>query len=364
MFAPKARDREERRADRLGRILLRARQLVGLALLLCCLPAAVPADRSWTLKFATLAPEGSTWMKLITDWADRVDKESGGRLKFKLYPGGVTGDEPDVLLKMRFGQLQGTAITGHGIGLIYSPARVLEIPFLFQSYDEVDAVRNKLSPELSAGFRQHGFELVGWLDVGFVRYFSKSPVHSIDDLRRCRIWLWQGDPLAEAFFTVSGLPPVPLSITEVFTGLSTGLIDTVYAPPLAAIAMQWFTLTPYVSDVAMTDGIGALVIDRRFFDKLPKDLQALLTRTGQETAQTMIRETRQDNEKSLTVLKDYGLKFVQWKKGDEKQVLDLRDRAAALLAKQGYIPADLFQRVRKMLEDYRSSKASRASTAP
>ncbi len=339
------------------------RKLILLTVL-CWLPAALLAQDSWTLKFATLAPEGSTWMKLITDWADRVDKESRGRLKFKLYPGGVSGDEPDVLLKIRFGQLQGTAITGHGIGLIYSPARVLEMPFLFRTYDEVDAVRDKLSPELSAGLRKNGFELVGWLDVGFVHYFSKSPVRSIDDLRQRRIWLWQGDPLAQAFFAVSGLPPVPLSITEVFTGLSTGLIDTVYAPPLAAIAMQWFTQTPYVTDIAMTDGIGALVIERKFFDGLPKDLQALLSRTGREAAEKMVRETRADNEKSLTVLKDYGLKFVHWTTGDEKVVIDLRDRAAALLAKQGYIPADLFQRVLKMLGDYRhSAETGRVSPA-
>jgi TRAP-type C4-dicarboxylate transport system substrate-binding protein len=334
---------------------------VVLLSLLLWLPFSGSAEDSWTLKFATLAPEGSTWMKVIADWAEEVSKESQGRLKFKLYPGGVSGDEPDVLLKIRFGQLQGAAITGHGIGLIYSPARVLEMPFLFHSYEEVDAVRSKLSPELSQGFRKHGFELAGWLDVGFVRYFSKAPVRSIEDLRRRRIWLWQGDPLAEAFFTVSGLPAVPLSITEVFTGLSTGLIDTVYAPPLAAIAMQWFTQTPYVSDVAMTDGIGALVVDRRFFDKLPRDLQAMLTRTGEQAAERMTRETRADNQKSLAVLKDYGLKFVNWSSADESVVLDLRDRAAALLAKQGYIPADLFQRVRKLLDQYRAAGAERGA---
>jgi TRAP-type C4-dicarboxylate transport system substrate-binding protein len=333
------------------------RKSVLLALLFW-LPVAAPAQDSWTLKFATLAPEGTGWVKAMTDWADRVDKESRGRLKIKLYPGGITGDEPDVLRKIRFGQLQGAAITGHGIGMIYSPARALEMPFLFQGYGELDAVRNQLSPEFGAGLRQHGFELVGWLDVGPVHLFSKSPIHSIDDLPQHRVWLWDGDELAEAFFAVAGLHPIPLSIIKVFAGLSGGAIDTIYAPPLAAIAMQWFTETSYVSDAAITDGIGALVVARRFYDGLPHDLQALLTRTGREVAARMIRETREDSQKTLAMLKDYGLQFVPWTKGDDRRVVDLRDRAAAMLAKRGYIPADLFQRVRRMLEEYRQGVQS------
>ncbi len=339
------------------------RSTVLVALLLLLQPGAWARD-AYVLKFATLAPEGSTWMNIITDWAKQVETESQNRLRFKLYPGGVAGDEPDVLRKVRFGQLHGTAVAGQGIGLIYSPARVLEIPFLFQDYGEIDYVRERLMPELRPGFREHGFELISWIEVGFVRFFSKSPIRSIEDMRKRHIWLWQGDPLAEAFFEVSELAPIPLSITEVFTSLSTGLIDTVYAPPLAAIAMQWFTKTRYVTDVAMGNGIGGLVIATRFFKKLPDDLQALLLETGHETGERLIRETREDNEKSVSVLKDNGLEFVPWETGDEERVIDLRDRAAAVLAEKDYIPASLFERVRTMLEDYRRSVEPSAHVPP
>jgi TRAP-type C4-dicarboxylate transport system substrate-binding protein len=316
---------------------------------------AVGAGESYELKFATLAPEGSTWMNILADWGRQVEEQSGGRLRFKMYPGGVSGDEPDVLRKIRFGQLQGSAITGHGVGLIYSPARVLEMPFLFRDYAEVDFVGARLVPDLRPGFRDHGFELVGWLEVGFVRFFSKEQIHSIDEMRQRRIWLWQGDPLAEAFFKVSALTPIPLSITDVFTSLSTGLIDTVYAPPLAAIAMQWFTKTPYISDAAMTNGIGALVVDRRFFDRLPADLQQLLRDTGEKTGKRLTEETRRDNERSLEVLKKSGLTFVHWNERDSAQVIELRDRAAKLLAEQGYIPPAIYQQVEGLLEEYRKT---------
>ena len=176
-------------------------------LFLMLLIAPVRADEAYVLKFATLAPQGSTWMNIIADWAAKVEKESQGRLKFKLYPGGVSGDEPDVLRKIRFGQLQGGAMTGHGIGYIYSPARVLEIPFLFRSYAEVDHVRARLMPDIREGFRANGFELLGWMEVGFIQLFSQEPIYSLEDMRKRRIWLWQGDPLGKAFFAASGISP-------------------------------------------------------------------------------------------------------------------------------------------------------------
>ena len=331
---------------------MKKQTLAFFLLLLCALTAR--AEEPYVLKFATLAPLGSTWMNIISEWASKVDKESQGRLKFKLYPGGVSGDEPDMLRKIRFGELNGAAMTGHGIGYIYSPARVLEMPFLFRTYGEVDYVRAKMMPEIRAGFRKNNYELLGWMEVGFVRFFSRTPIRSIDDLKKRRIWLWEGDPLGMAVFSASDISPVPLPITEVFTSLSTGLIDTVVAPPLGAIALQWFTKTPYMTEIPMADGIGGLVVSSKFFDKLPKDLQALLLRTGNETSEKLLTQTRKDNEKSLAVLKQNGVSFtLGWKDVKESDVLRIRDRAAADLAKSGYIPADVYERARKALDEYR-----------
>ena len=334
------------------------KRIVAVFLFFLMHPAA-HAEDTYVLKFATLAPQGSTWMNIITDWANKVEKESQGRLKFKLYGGGVSGDEPDVLRKIRFGQLHGGAMTGHGIGYIYSPTRVLEIPFLFRSYDEVDHVRAQLMPEIREGFHQNGFELLGWMEVGFIQLFSRVPIYSIEDMKKRRIWLWQGDPLGTAFFEASGLAPVPLPITEVFTSLSTGLIDTTIAPPLGAIAFQWFTKTPYMTDIPVMDGIGGLIVSRKFFDGLPKDLQQLLRRTGEEAGTRLLAETRRDNEKSLAVLKQNGVTFTSEWKDKDSDLYDLRDRAAAMLAKDGYIPAPFYEKARKSLNDYRAHKGKK-----
>jgi len=327
--------------------------LCGLGLLTTNLNAA-----EYTLKFATLAPPGSTWMNLLQEWDRTVQERSGGRLEFKFYPGGVQGDEPDVIKKMRFGQLHGGAFTGYGIGQMYSPARVLELPFLFQSTAEVDALREAFTPEFEQGFRDHGYRLLGWMEVGPVYFFSQYPVEDFDDLKQRRIWLWQGDALGAALFRAGELAPVPLSITDVFTSLSTGLIDTVYCTPLAAIALQWFTKTPYMTNVPMTTGMGALVVSNGFFDTLPPDLQALLEETGRATGRKLIETTRADNSRSVEVLKEEGIQIVmQPGSVDWRELTALRDRAAIDLTVDGYIPRALYERTWKQLQQLRSGQA-------
>ncbi len=335
--------------------------LIRLGIYALLLYAGGAAAENHVLKFATLAPAGSTWMNLIQEWADEVKQKSGGRLTFKLYPGGVSGDEPDVLRKIRYGQLHGGAFTGYGIGQIYSPARVLEFPFLFNDIQEIDAVRTEIMPTLQQGFRARDYELLGWMEAGFVRLFSRAPIRSFDDLKKRRIWLWQGDALGEAFFKASDIAPIPLSVIDVFTSLSTGLIDTVYSPPLAAIAMQWFTKTEYMTDVPMANAIGALLVSEKFYTRLPRDLQMLLKSTGAAAGEKLIAQTRVDNDKSMAVLKQQGLQIAFTQDDvDEKQLLDIRDRAAQELMHSGYIPSELFARVKRLQEAYRAKSRAAA----
>jgi TRAP-type C4-dicarboxylate transport system substrate-binding protein len=331
----------------------------GLLLIIMLFPLGSQAAPEYTIKFATLAPPGSTWMNLLNDWDTELRAKSDGRIGFKFYPGGVQGDEPEVLKKMRFNQLQGGAFTGYGIGRIYSPARVMELPFLFRNTDEIDYVRQHFMPQFQQGFADNGYVLLGWMEVGFVHIFSKQPIHSLDDMKSRRVWLWQGDPMGQAFFNASGISPVPLSIIDVYTSLSTGLIDTVYAPPLGAIALQWFTKTPYISSVPLTNGMGGLIVSKRFHDRLPADLQTLLAETGRTTGEKLIAATRIDNRKSITTLEERGLEFIEPGEGmSEAALQDLRDRAAADLIKSDYIPSAVFDKTLRLLRQYRTGKAS------
>ena len=345
-------------------MFLRRAFLLLISLTLLSASPASWAKKTWQLKFATLAPTGTAWTDLLEDWAEEVRIKSDGRLTFKIYAGGVQGDEPDVLRKIRFGQLHGGAFTGYGIGHFYSPARALELPFLFNSLDEVDLVRGKLMPEIEQGYRDNGYELLGWMEVGLVRFFSKEPLYSVDDLRKQRIWQWQGDPMGRAFFDASGIRPVPLSIIDVYTSLSTGLINTVYGPPLGALALQWFTKTSYVTNVPMANGIGSLIVSRRFFQNLPQDLQKLLKSTGNATGEKLISTTRRDNEASLDILRDKGLKFTLNPEDLDMEELDrISRRAGESLMRSGYIPEYTLSKINQWLAEYRANNKTEESAS-
>jgi TRAP-type C4-dicarboxylate transport system substrate-binding protein len=317
------------------------------------------AEPTYTLKFATLTPQGTEPMNIMEQWGRTVEERSNGRLAFRFYPGGIQGDEPEVLKKMRFGQIQGGGFTGYGIGRIYSPARILEFPFLFRTHEEVDTVRAKYMPEFERGFQKRGYELLGWSEVGDIHFFSREPIRSLEDLGKRRIWLWQGDPLSQSWFDAANLSPISLSITDVYTSLSTGMIDTVYATPLVAMALQWYTKTGYMTNVPMANGIGALVVSRRFFDHLPPDLQDLLRETGRETGERLTAVTRDDNRKSLTLLKNEGLDFVLKPDDvDTDEVRELSEKAAARLARKNYIPKPLFDQTRELLREIRQGSTS------
>ncbi|MDT8282485.1 MAG: TRAP transporter substrate-binding protein DctP, partial [Gammaproteobacteria bacterium] len=319
---------------------------------------------SYTLKFATLMPTGTAWTKILDDWVKEVETKSNGRIQFKMYSGGVMGDEPDVLRKIRKGQLDGGLFTGYGIGYIYSPARVLEMPFLFKNTNESDYVREQIMPELEVGFRSKGFELLGWPEVGFIHFFSTQTITSIDDIKKLRIWLWQGDPLGEAFFNAAGINPIPLSIMDVYTQLSArhGSIDTVYTSTFGAIALQWYSKLKYATRIPLTNAIGGLIVSNRFYNKLPPDLQQLLKTSGKTLGDQIRLSAREENQKSITILEKNGIEFMlDWDDVDMDKILTIRDNAATYLEQTNYIPTSMFAKTQKILADYRARHADQAN---
>jgi TRAP-type transport system periplasmic protein len=193
------------------------------------------------------------------------------------------------------------------------------------------------------------------MEVGLIYFFSREPIYSIDDLKKRRIWQWTGDPMGQAFFDASGIAPVPLSIIDVYTSLSTGLIDTVYCPPLGAIALQWFTKTHYITNVPMANGIGALVVSSRFFQSLPQDLQKLLKSTGQKTGEQLIEVTRRDNRESLEILRSKGMEFILNPEDlDAGEVAEISKKAGESLTRSGYIPASTIHDINAWLAEFRA----------
>ena len=325
-----------------------------LAVIFSALPLSA---QQYTIKFATLAPDGSTWVKVLRQLDSAVRAESGGRLGFKIYPGGVAGDEKDVVRKIRLGQYGGGGFTGVGIGEVAKKVRILDAPLFFKSYDEVEYIEQKYDSDFEKALEDGGFVLLGWAEVGFVYVFSSKLVTTFADLKSLKAWMWEGDPIAQATYQAIGVSPVPLSITDVMTSLQTGMIDTVYSSPYALIALQWFTRVNYAMSQPLGDALGAAVVSKKIYDSLPDDLKGILMTNSKKYIAMLTASSRQDNAKALETLKQRGMKLVPAPKEVATEFDTIGSKARRLLVGNLYTQ-EFLNDVEGSLRTYRQEHAA------
>lgn len=314
----------------------------------------VPTLAASQIKFAIVAPEGSTWTKVVDAWNAELKAKTKGSVSLKVYAGGVQGDETDVIRKMRIGQIDAAGLTGKGLGMINSEVRILELPFMFRNYAEVDAVKGAIRGSLEEGFKKKGFVLLGWAEAGFVNIFSNKPIAKLNDLKGVKMWMWESDPLVKSMCEALDVVPIPLALTDVLTSLQTNLIDAAYAPPLGAIALQWFTRTKYYTSDKLSNSTGALVISKRALSKLSPSEQKVLRETAKKYSRILVERTRAENEQSYAALKKAGLSRVQLDENDRSEIYAKSEQVWNNLAGKLYSPALLAQ-VRKTLKSVRGN---------
>jgi TRAP-type C4-dicarboxylate transport system substrate-binding protein len=281
-----------------------------------------------------------------------VRADTGNEVGFKFYAGGVQGDESLVLRKMRNGQLQGGGFTGNGLGIVAPALRVLEVPFAFENEAEIDAVYDALGDDLEAKLEESGHVLLGWAEVGFVHIFAKRPVRNLDDLRNMKMWLWEGDPLAAAFFEEAGVAPVSLSITDVYTSLQTGLVDGVYSSPYAAVVLQWHTQVSTMSEAPITHAMGAVIVTRKAWDRISPESQAKVRAVADDVFARLKESSRRENREALDDIRAAGIEIVPVDDEAMATFREIGDRAARRAVGTLY-SAELLQRVRDVVAEHR-----------
>ena len=280
----------------------------GLAALLVAATAGVAAADNLEVRMATLAPDGSSWMKILNKGSAEVATKTESRVAIKYYAGGVQGDERDVVRKINLGQLDGAALTSVGLSMVEESIRVLELPRLFASVEELDYVADKVWPYYQKKFDAKGFTLQDRGEVGWVYVMSKDEVKSIADLKSMKPWLWGDDVIMNATFRQLGLSGVPLGVPEVEPALTTGRINACYGSPLAAVALQWNTKIKYVSSLQLSFSIGATIIKNDTLKKVSAADQALMGKIAKGMQKTLRKQIRKDNDSALKQMERKGVK--------------------------------------------------------
>ncbi|TKB11779.1 TRAP transporter substrate-binding protein DctP [Desulforhopalus sp. IMCC35007] len=328
---------------------------ISLTLLILFCVAPLQAAPKYLFKVATLAPAGSVWIEQFDKFAASITKETGGEVAFRIYPGGVMGDDQAMIRKMRVGQLQGGGFTMTGVSMQVPDFRVLGIPFLFESYDEVDYVRNGLMPDFMQKFRENNLEIVAMTEVGFIYAMSTKPIDNYIKFKDTKNWSPTGDPISEAFMKTLGITPTSLTIPDVLSSLQSGLVETVYNSLYGSIVMQWFTKAQYIVDFPYGYAYGVFALDAKKFNKLPPAHQEIIHKAASTYFPILLAETRKSNEESQQVLKERGNTFLTLDKETIGILREKRDLAMKQMIPDA-VSEQIYNKTIELLDEYRGSK--------
>lgn len=300
------------------------RKLLWALLVIGCVVAApslasVSAAGTTTIRLACLAPAGSSWDKVFRAWGNSLKQDTGGAVKFQWFPGGIAGDERDVIRKMKLGQMDAAALTSIGLGQIARPVSLLQMAGIFENYKQLNHVREKLAPEFNAMFEKEGYRILGWGDAGFGRIFSKKPILKPSDYKAVRPWVPRDDPSLPEFMKIVGANGVPLGIPEVFPALQTGMVDTVVASALAAVALQWFRYVTHMSKDADIAIVGATLMRDELYKSIAPDHQKALMATAKKAHSALISRIEVEDAKAHKTLLGRGIKEFDAMKTPEQQ---------------------------------------------
>lgn len=320
----------------------------------------VQAAPKYLFKTASIAPKGSVWVDQFEKFSQEISDKTGGEVSFRIYPGGVMGDDLSMYRKMRVGQLHGGGFTMTGISTVVPDFRVMAIPFLFESYGEIDHVRKGLLPNFEEQFRAKGLELISLTEVGFIYAMSTGPIHDLKDFQQSKNWIPTGDPIAKTYLNNLDITPVQLSIPDVLSSLQSGLIDTVYNSLYGSIVLQWFTKANYIVNLPYGYAYGVFAIDHKKFAKLPASYQQAIHDAATNHFPPLLKSTRKSNEDSRKVLSDHGSQFLDLDAESLQILQQKRDETMSQLVPEAF-SKEIYEKTITLLQEYRDSVAGEKS---
>lgn len=335
-------------------MMMRKRCITLLLLAIALAPTSVAAQRKQVLKVGTIAPEGSTWHDVLLRVRQEWHRISNGDVELRIYAGGVLGDETEMVRKVQRRGLDGVAISGPGLTRIDDGVGCLHYPLFFESYEELDYVRDRMAPELEARIEAKNFKVLNWSDAGWVYFFTRREAYTPDDIRGMKLWTSAGDPDTERLFKDLGFQVVPLPSTDMLTSLQTGLIDAFDVPPLLALLDRSYQQVGYMIDLKWAPIVAATVLSRSAWERIPARYHEALLEAARAAGEELRNEIRRAGDEAIAEMKDRGLVVLElsetqrgaWRSEVERAMPQLRE----LLG-----PPELYEEAKRYRDDYRNA---------
>lgn len=320
----------------------RRRVAVALVLALVLTSLSASAAGRVTVKTATLAPDGSPWHKALRQMGSEWERRTDGRVRMRLYPGGVAGSDSDMLRKIRIHQLHASALTVTGLAEIDPAFNVFAIPLFFDSYEELAYVRDRLTPALKQRLEAKGFVLLHWGHGGWVRFFTKKPVRTVGEVKRLKTFTSASDDRMTRLWRRNGFNPRALAYTDILTGLQTGMIDALPTTPLAALSFQWYRHIPYMLDLNIAPLVGATVVSTKTWSSITEADRAAMLASGHEVAQRLAEEIPGKDEAAVEEMAKRGLTVVRAASADQERAWRSVAAAFADGMRAEMVPREIF----------------------
>ena len=308
-----------------------------------------------TIKLATIAPEGSSWMNSMRAGAAEINERTEGRVKFKFYGGGVQGNDKQVLRKMRIGQLHGGAFTSNGLIDVQKDSQLYALPMLFSNYEEVQFVRARMDDKLRSLIEEAGYVNFGFAGGGFARIMSNQPIANLKDLQGRKVWVPDGDRISYEASKALGISPVIMPLTDVMTGLQTELIDTIMSPPAATIILQWNTKVSYITELPLSYIFAMIAVDRKYFDRIQPADQIIVREVMERIYEGFDTQGKEDNQKAYKALIDNGMKPVTPDQGQIPEWRKAIQESNRKLAGEGAIDLRLLDEIECYIAAFRAN---------
>jgi len=298
-----------------------------------------------TFKVATLSPEGTFWMKQMRVGAKEIKKRTNGRIKFKFYPGGVMGNDENVLRKMRIGQLHGASVTLGTLAQSTPDITLYGLPYLFTSLDDAAKIRKTTDPMIRKELEDNGYVNFGFAQGGFTYLMSKDPIRNLNDLRQRKSWIPEKSDVGLAVYEYVGVSPIALPVSDVLTGLQTGLIDTVIISPIGALALQWHTHIKYITDDPLSYIAAVLIIDKKAFKKISEGDQKIVREVMDNVYKKIGLQNKLDNISARKALINQGVKFIKLSENAKVEWEDIDDFVIEKMIKKYHYDAVIYNAV-------------------
>ena len=335
----------------------RSERTALIVLLVLSWAAFAPLEAKTTLRLGTVVPKGSAWHDTLLYLRQEWRRISGGEVDLRIYAGGVLGDETEMVRQVRAGRIQAAALSANGLSRIDRGVASLQIPLMLNSYEELDYVRDRIAPKLEQRIESRGVKhkVLFWTDGGWVRFFAKKPFKTMDDIRGMRLFTSAGDAETEKLWKSFGFNVVPLSATDMLTSLQTGMIDAFDVPPLFAMFDRSFTQAKNMLDLKVAPLIGGVVVSKRAWDSIPDEYRDKLLQASHDAGAKLRDEIRRQGPDSIEQMKQRELNVIVPDQAT-RDAWQSEVEAAYPKLRGSYCPADLFDEVRRLRDEYRKSK--------